>query len=40
MTICDPGNLFQSKLDKIINDVEGVKTYIDDILVFKKLDLL
>ena len=27
------GNIFQFKVDELLGDIEGVKTYIDDILV-------
>ena len=27
------GDIFQAKVDKILGDIEGVKTYIDDIFV-------
>ena len=30
------GDIFQDKVDKLISDIEGVKTYIDDILVLSK----
>ena len=33
------GGIFQSKLDKLLGDIEGVKTYIDDILVLSKKSL-
>ena len=34
--MCASGDIFQAKLDKLISDIEGVKTYIDDILVLSK----
>ena len=36
MGMCASGNIFQSKLDKIIGDIKGVKIYIDDILILSK----
>ena len=36
MGMCASGDIFQVKVDKIIGDIEGVKTYIDDILVLGK----
>ena len=36
MGMCSSGDIFQSKVDKLISDIEGVKTYIDDILVLSK----
>ena len=36
MGICDSGDILQAKLDKMIGDIEVVKTYIDDILVLIK----
>ena len=36
MGMCALGYIFQSKVDELIGDIEGVKTYIDDILVFSK----
>ena len=36
MGMCASGYIFQAKLYKIIGDIKGVKTYIDDILVFSK----
>ena len=34
--ICPSGDIFQTKVDEILGDIEGVKTYIDDILVIGK----
>ena len=34
--ICASGNIFQSKVDEILSDIEVVKTYINDILVLSK----
>ena len=31
--MCTSGDIFQSKLYEILGDIEGVKTYIGDILV-------
>ena len=36
MRMCASGDIFQAKVDKLIGDTEGVKTYIDDILVLGK----
>ena len=36
MGICDLGDVFQAKADQLIGDIEGIKTYIDDILVLIK----
>ena len=33
MVIYAPGDIFQSKVDELIGDTKGVKTYINDILV-------
>ena len=34
--MCVSGDIFQSKLEELLGDVEGVKTYIDNILVLSK----
>ena len=34
--MCDSGYIFQAKVDKLIGDIEVVKTYIDNILVWSK----
>ena len=36
MGMCTSGDIFQAKLDKLLGDIECVKTYIDDILVLIK----
>ena len=36
MGMCTSGDIFQSKVDKLLRDITGVKTYIDDILVLSK----
>ena len=36
MGMCDSGDIFQAKLDKLLGDIEDVKTYIYDILVLSK----
>ena len=36
MGMCASGDIFQSKVDKVLSDIEGFKTFIDDILVFSK----
>ena len=34
MGMCALGDIFQSKVDKLLSDIKLVKTYIDDLLVF------
>ena len=36
MGICALGNIFQTKVDKLLGDIDGVKNYIDDIPVLSK----
>ena len=36
MGMCASGGIFQAKVDDLLGDIDGVKTYIDDILVFVK----
>ena len=36
MVMCSPGYIFQSKLDKLLGYIKGVKTYIDDIIILSK----
>ena len=36
MRMYNLGDIFQSKVDKILSDIKGVKSYSDDILVFRK----
>ena len=36
MGMCTSGDIFQAKLDKLLGDIEGVKTYIDYIIVLGK----
>ena len=36
MGMCSLGDIFQDKVNKLLGDVEAVKTYIDDILVLSK----
>ena len=33
MDMCASGNIFQAKVDELLGDIEGVKTYINDVLV-------
>ena len=33
MGMCASGDIFQAKVDELIGDIEGIKTYIDDILI-------
>ena len=34
--MCTSRDIFQSKVDKLLDDTKGIKTYIDDILVLIK----
>ena len=36
MGMCASGDIFQAKVDELLDDIEGVKTYIDDIPVLRK----
>ena len=36
MVMCDTRDIFQGKLDKLLGDIQGIKTYIDDIFVLRK----
>ena len=36
MDMCASGDIFQAKVDKLLGDIEGIKTYIGDVLVFSK----
>ena len=36
MGMCASGGIFQGRLDELLGDIEDVKTYINDILVFRK----
>ena len=36
MGMCASGDIFQAKVDKLLSDIEGVKTYINDIIVLNK----
>ena len=36
MGMCASGDIFQAKVDELLSDIKGVKTYIDDILVLNK----
>ena len=36
MGMCASGDIFQDKVDKLLGDIEGVKTHINDILVLIK----
>ena len=33
MAICASGDIFQDKEDKLLGDIEGIKMYIDNIIV-------
>ena len=37
MGLCGSGDIFQAKVDDLLSDIEGFKTYIDDILVLGKV---
>ena len=34
--MCASGDIFQTKVDKLLSDIKGVKTYINDIPVLRK----
>ena len=36
MGMCASGYIFQAKVDKLIRNIEGVKMYIDDIIISSK----
>ena len=36
MGMCAFGYIFQAKVDKVLGDIKGIKTYIYDILVLSK----
>ena len=36
MGIYSSGDIFQTKVDKLLGDFDGIKTYIDDIIVLGK----
>ena len=36
MGMCALGDIFQDKVDELLGDIDGVKTYIDNILVLSK----
>ena len=36
MGLCASVDIFKAEVDELISDIEGVKTYIDDILVLVK----
>ena len=36
MVMCASGDIFQARVDKLLGDIRGVKTYIDDILALSK----
>ena len=36
MVMCAYGDIFQAKVDKLVGDIEGIKIYINDILVLSK----
>ena len=36
MGMCVSGDIFQAKLDNLLGDTEVIKSYINDILIFRK----
>ena len=36
MGMCTSGDIFKAKVETLLGDIEGVKTYIDDILILSK----
>ena len=36
MGMCASGDILQSKVNELLGDIEGIKTYIDDIIVLSK----
>ena len=36
MVMCDSGDIFQLRSEKLLGDIKGIKTYIHDILVLSK----
>ena len=36
MGMCASGDIFQYKVDELLGDIDGIKTYINDILVLSK----
>ena len=36
MGMCTSGDIFQYKIDKLLSDIQGTKTYVDYILVLSK----
>ena len=36
MGMCTSGDIFQAKVENLLSDIKGVKTYIDNILVLSK----
>ena len=39
MGMCTSGDIFQTKVDELLSDIEGVKTYINDVPVLRKVSL-
>ena len=39
MGMCTSGDILQATLDELLGYIEGIKTYIDDILVLRKESL-
>ena len=38
--MCDLEDIFQNRVKDVLGDIEGIKTYTNDISVFKKIELL
>ena len=36
MGMCASGDIFQDKVDKLLGEIKGLKTYIDDIIILSK----
>ena len=36
MGMCTSGDIFQAKVENLLSDIKGVKTYIDNVLVLSK----
>ena len=36
MGLCNSSDIFQAKVDNLLGDIDGVKTYIEDMLVLGK----
>ena len=36
MVMCDPGGIFQDKIDELLGNIDEINIYIDDVLVLFK----